>query len=46
MSIHGKTSISTNKQEGKLLKLCNELALIISNLQYSYKVKCCDDKGF
>lgn len=46
MSIHGKTSISTNKQEGKLLKLRNELVLIISNLQSLYKVKYSSDKGF
>lgn len=46
MSIHGKTSTSTNKQEGKLLKLHNELVLIISNLQSLYKVKYCNYKGF
>lgn len=46
MSIHGKTATSTNKQEGKLLKLRNKLVLIISNLQSLYKVKCCNDKGF
>ena len=46
MPIHSETATSTNKQEGKLLKLRKELALIISNLQSLYKVKCCNDKGF
>lgn len=46
MPIQGKTATSTNKQEGKLLKLHNELVLIISNLQSLYKVKYCNDKGF
>lgn len=46
MPIHSKTSTSTNKQEGKLLKLHNELVLIISNLQSLYKVKYSNDKGF
>lgn len=46
MSIHSKTSTSTNKQEGKLLKLRNELVLIISDLQSLYKVKYRNDKGF
>ncbi len=46
MPIHSKVTTSTNKQEGKLLKLCNELALIISNLQFSYKVKYRNNKGF
>lgn len=46
MFIHSKTSTSTNKQEGKLLKLHNKLVLIISNLQSLYKVKYCNDKGF
>ncbi len=46
MPIHSETATSTNKQEGKLLKLRNGLALIISNLQSLYKVKCCNDKGF
>lgn len=46
MLIHSKTATSTNKQEGKLLKLRNKLVLIISNLQPLYKVKYCNDKGF
>ena len=46
MSIHSKTATSTNKQEVKLLKLCNELVLIISNLQSLYKVKYRNDKEF
>ena len=46
MPIHSKTSASTNKQEGKLLKLYNELVLIISDLQSLYKVKYRNDKGF
>ena len=46
MPIHSETATSTNKQEGKLLKLRNELVLIISNLQSSYKVKYCNDNGF
>lgn len=46
MPIHSKTSTSINKQEDKLLKLRNELVLIISDLQSLYKVKYCSDKGF
>ena len=46
MPMHGKTTILINKQEGKLLKLCNELVLIISNLQSLYKVKYRNDKEF
>lgn len=46
MPIHSKTTILTNKQEGKLLKLRNKLVLIISNLQSLYKVKCRNDKEF
>lgn len=46
MSIHSKTPRSTNKQEDKLLKLHNELVLIISNLQSLYKVKYSNGKGF
>lgn len=46
MPIHSKIARSTNKREGKLLKLCNELVLIISNLQSLYKVKYRNGKGF
>lgn len=46
MPTHSKVAISTNKQEGKLLKLHDELVLIISNLQSLYKVKYSSDKGF
>lgn len=46
MPIHSKVATSINKQEGKLLKLRNELVLIISHLQSLYKVKYRNDKVF